>query len=61
MAVVPDMADEVLDAIRELEEGKDACIIGEVTDEFDVVAMKTIVGGTRIIGRPAGDPVPRIC
>jgi hydrogenase expression/formation protein HypE len=61
MAVVPDMVDEVLDAIRELDEGKDACIIGEVTDEFDVVAMKTIVGGTRIIGRPAGDPVPRIC
>jgi hydrogenase expression/formation protein HypE len=61
MAVAPETAEEVLNAIKELEEGKDACIIGEVTDKFDLVAMKTTVGGTRIISRPTGDPVPRIC
>ncbi len=61
MAVAPETAEEVLNAIKELEDGKDACIIGEVTDKFDLVAMKTIVGGTRIISRPTGDPVPRIC
>jgi len=61
MAVAPETAEEVLNAIKELEEGKDACIIGEVTDKFDLVAMKTTVGGTRIISRPIGDPVPRIC
>jgi len=61
MAVAPETAEEVLNVIKELEEGKDACIIGEVTDKFDLVAMKTTVGGTRIISRPIGDPVPRIC
>jgi len=25
------------------------------------VAMQTVVGGKRIIARPVGDPVPRIC
>ena len=42
-------------------EGKDAQIIGEVTAEFNGVAMQTVVGGKRIIARPIGDPVPRIC
>lgn len=61
IATTADRAKHVLDAIRECEEARDAQIIGEVTDQFDVVAMRTIVGGTRIIPKPAGDPVPRIC
>jgi len=43
------------------EEGKDAEIIGEATADFKGVAMQTVVGGKRIIARPIGDPVPRIC
>ncbi len=61
IATVPDRAAHVLEAIRECDEGRDAEIIGEATDQFDVVAMRTIVGGTRVVVKPSGDPVPRIC
>jgi hydrogenase expression/formation protein HypE len=54
-------AEQVLKFLRETAEGKNAEIIGEVTKEFDGVAMQTVVGGKRIIARPVGDPVPRIC
>jgi hydrogenase expression/formation protein HypE len=59
--VVPQMAEEVLAFLKQTGEGKDAQIIGEVTDAFKGVAMQTVVGGKRIIARPVGDPVPRIC
>ncbi len=59
--VVSDRADEVLAFLKQTPEGKDAQIIGEVTDAFKGVAMQTVVGGKRIIARPVGDPVPRIC
>jgi hydrogenase expression/formation protein HypE len=59
--VVPAKADEALAFIRQTSEGKDAQIIGEVTSAFKGVAMQTVVGGKRIIARPVGDPVPRIC
>ncbi len=59
--VVSDRADEVLAFLKQTLEGKDAQIIGEVTDAFKGVAMQTVVGGKRIIARPVGDPVPRIC
>jgi hydrogenase expression/formation protein HypE len=59
--VVPEKADEVLAFLKQTSEGKNAQIIGEVTDAFKGVAMQTVVGGKRIIARPVGDPVPRIC
>ncbi|MDR2700437.1 MAG: hydrogenase expression/formation protein HypE [Nitrososphaerota archaeon] len=59
--VVSQKADEVLAFLTQNREGKYAQIIGEVTDAFKGVAMQTIVGGKRIIARPIGDPVPRIC
>ncbi|MDR0318699.1 MAG: hypothetical protein LBI09_01540 [Nitrososphaerota archaeon] len=59
--VVPQKADAALTFLTQTGEGKDAQIIGEVTDAFKGVAMQTIVGGKRIIARPIGDPVPRIC
>jgi len=61
IGVVPEKAEDVLEALRQTEEGKDAQIIGEATKEFDVVAMQTVVGGKRILTPPVGDPVPRIC
>ncbi len=60
-AVVPERARAVLSALKDTPLGRDAAIIGEVTSEFDLVAMETVVGGRRIIAPPAGDPVPRIC
>jgi hydrogenase expression/formation protein HypE len=61
IGVVAEMAKEVLGALKATDEGRDAEIIGEATSEFDLVAMKTIVGGRRILPMPVGDPVPRIC
>ncbi len=61
IGVVAEKADEALGFLRQTEEGKNAQIIGETTREFKGVAMQTQVGGKRIIARPVGDPVPRIC
>ena len=61
IGTVPRKAEQVLNWLKQTSEGKDAEIIGEVTDEFESVAMQTAVGGKRIIARPVGDPVPRIC
>ena len=61
MGVVKEKADDVLDALRRTEKGKDAAIIGSATNELKGVVMKTRVGGRRIVETPIGDPVPRIC
>ncbi len=61
IGAVPAKAEQVLTFLRETDEGRNAEIIGEVTNEFAGVAMQTAVGGKRIISRPVGDPVPRIC
>jgi hydrogenase expression/formation protein HypE len=61
IGVVKEKAQGVLEFLRQTEEGKNAQIIGEATAEFKGVAMQTVVGGKRIIARPVGDPVPRIC
>ena len=61
MGAVREKAEDVLNLLRTTEEGKDAEIIGETTKDFNGVAMQTVVGGKRIIARPVGDPIPRIC
>lgn len=55
-------AEEVLDAIRKTKYGKNARIIGEVKKEKPgYVFLKTIVGGVRILEKPYGEPIPRVC
>ena len=61
IGAVPAKVEQILQFLRQTSEGKDAQIIGEATSEFKGVAMQTAVGGKRIIARPVGDPVPRIC
>jgi hydrogenase expression/formation protein HypE len=61
LAVVPQMADAVLAALRATKEGRDAAIIGRATKDVEGVVMQTKVGGMRVIQPPVGDPVPRIC
>ncbi|MBS7621802.1 hydrogenase expression/formation protein HypE, partial [Candidatus Bathyarchaeota archaeon] len=61
IGAVKEKAGEILQFLTNTEEGKEAEIIGEATNIFSGVAMQTIVGGKRIIARPLGDPVPRIC
>ena len=61
ISVVPEMAEEVLKALRATPEGKDAAIIGRAVDGPSRVVLKTEIGGKRILEPPSGDPVPRIC
>jgi hydrogenase expression/formation protein HypE len=61
VAVVKEMAEDILSEIKQYSEGKDAEIIGEVTDQFTGVVLETIIGGRRLLLPPLGDPVPRIC
>jgi hydrogenase expression/formation protein HypE len=61
IGVVPEKTQETLEFLKQTSEGKDAQIIGEATTQFRGVAMQTAVGGKRIIAKPVGDPVPRIC
>jgi hydrogenase expression/formation protein HypE len=61
IGVTQQKAKEVEKFLQSTPEGEDAQIIGEITTEFDGVAMITAVGGKRIIARPIGDPIPRIC
>ena len=61
IGAVREKAEEILNLLKGTAEGKNAQIIGEVTAQFSGVAMQTVVGGKRVIARPVGDPVPRIC
>jgi hydrogenase expression/formation protein HypE len=61
IGTVPAKAEQVLKFLQQTDEGRNAAIIGEATNEFNGVAMQTAIGGKRIIARPVGDPVPRIC
>ncbi len=58
---VPDMAEEVLKAIRQHPLGRNAAIVGTATRKYQRVVLHTEVGGHRILEPPVGDPVPRIC
>lgn len=60
MGVKSELAEEVLAAIKKQKYGKNAAIIGEVTDDKNVL-METPVGGVRILESPIADPVPRVC
>ena len=57
-----DAAPEVLKAMREINTGTDAAIIGEVTeDPMRLVRMQTGVGGERVVDWLHGEQLPRIC
>lgn len=63
IAIVPESdADKVLATIRGDEFGKEAVIVGEVTDrEPGRVILETLIGGTRVVDMLAGEQLPRIC
>jgi hydrogenase expression/formation protein HypE len=62
MVVAAEDAEKVLEALRADEYGKDASIIGEVTDVHRGRAwLNTGIGGRRIIDMLAGEQLPRIC
>jgi hydrogenase expression/formation protein HypE len=59
--VVKEKAEDVLSVLKKHPLGKNAAIIGESTDKTRSVVLQTTVGGRRILHKPLGDPVPRIC
>lgn len=62
IGVSRECAEDVLQAIRKVPEGRDAMIIGSVRSERPgYVIMETSAGGKRIINPPLGEPTPRIC
>ncbi|WP_405776207.1 hydrogenase expression/formation protein HypE [Streptomyces sp. NBC_00859] len=63
LAVVPaDAADQVLAALRAHPLGRSARRIGTcVPDHAGMVVARTGLGGSRVVGLPIGEQLPRIC
>ncbi len=61
LGVVKEKADEILTALKRHTLGKNAAIVGDVSDNVKGVVLETTVGGKRILNKPIADPVPRIC
>lgn len=62
IGVRPEKAEEVFEAIKNIPTGSNAAIIGDVRAERPgFVLSKTIVGGHRIIEKPIGEQIPRVC
>ncbi len=60
--VDPDDGERLLEVMRRHYLGKDAAIIGEVTEEHPgSVVLKTRVGGKRLLPTLSGELLPRIC
>ena len=60
--VSPEIAERLVDRMRQSRYGEAACIIGEVKAEPQgIVAMLTGFGGTRIVDMLVGEQLPRIC
>ena len=58
----PKAAKQVVRILRKNPKGKDAEIIGEITDKFKgIVGLKTKFGGTRMVDMLLGEQFPRIC
>ena len=62
IVVKGDDAERILESLRSTKYGKDAAIVGEVREDHPgMVLLSTLVGGTRILRKPLGEPIPRVC
>jgi hydrogenase expression/formation protein HypE len=60
--VDPNIGQEVLALMRNHSKGKNAAIIGEITNEHpNKVVMQSFIGGKRIVSPLVGEQLPRIC
>ena len=58
----PEDTGKILSAMQEMPEGKNAAVIGTVTDRYPGrVVMKTAFGGSRVLQKLSGAQLPRIC
>jgi hydrogenase expression/formation protein HypE len=56
------VADRALEIMKSSKYGKDACLIGEITDKNPgKVILKTAMGGSRLVDKLSGEMLPRIC
>jgi hydrogenase expression/formation protein HypE len=62
LVVSAESAEDVLESIRNTKYGAESAIIGEVrSDHPGMVLLLTSVGGTRVLRKPLGEPIPRVC
>ena len=64
VVAAPAHADQILQAMRATDAGKQAAIIGRVTDTKKYagrVILHTVSGGRRLVAPLSGEPLPRIC
>jgi len=62
IAIVPQSScDKVLDIMHKYSYSREACVIGEVTDQKVRVNLKTTIGSRRILDMLSGEQLPRIC
>lgn len=54
-------APALLETWQNIEQGKDAAIIGNIDADIAYVLMQTDIGGERILEELEDDPLPRIC
>lgn len=60
--VAPEHAEAVLAAMQATEVGRASTVIGTVTDAHaGTVVARTGLGATRVVDRPLGEQLPRIC
>ncbi|MBW7882324.1 MAG: hydrogenase expression/formation protein HypE [Caldilineaceae bacterium] len=60
--VPPEVAEEILAAMRQHPLGRNAAIIGQVVAEHPgVVVARTGIGGRRVVDMQVGEQLPRIC
>lgn len=60
--VNPADAESILRAMQALPEGRDAVMIGHVTDQHrGMTIVKTEIGGSRVLDLPFNEQLPRIC
>jgi hydrogenase expression/formation protein HypE len=56
------VADAVVAAMRARPEGREACVVGHVTDgRPGLVTSRTLVGSSRVVSVLMGEQLPRIC
>ena len=60
--VAPEVAEEVLAAMRSHPHGREAVRVGEVVDDHHgIVVARTGLGAKRVVDLPLGEQLPRIC
>lgn len=61
IVVRPSSARQALEVLRQHPLGREACVVGEVLAGDGHCELQTSIGGRRIVTKPYGEQLPRIC